>query len=376
MSGWGGAEMALKLTPEKIALIHKVMMPGATDDEVKVFVAKCEAKNLDPFAGQIMPTKRKVREEDEHGNWVQRTVWTDLVPIDGLRKIAVDTGDYCGQEGPFWCGPDGAWRDVWLQKEPPKAAKVIVHRKGFTHGLTAVALFESYAQRKSGGALNNVWSNLGAHMIAKCAEALALRKAFPNETGGFILEEELGAVPTGEPQPEGGEPGSQSAPSAPPASEPKPAGKVADWPIPLQERYQGLLDRLYKVLKDGGKASEYDERAAKWKQLAETEGPDACLERLEVFVKKLEDALAEKLKAGQGAPAEPAAPAPPAPSASPAQTIAENWAKIRRSSTYSRMSETKWEEERKRLTKDWSARNAEDPEVGVLDGQTALLDIL
>lgn len=110
--------------------------------------------------------------------------------IDGYRKIAAASGEYDGHEV-FWCGPDGAWRDVWLFEKPPAAAKVIAHRKGCSVPFPAVAIFDEYAQKNREGKLTRSWANMSALMIAKCAEALALRKAFPQQLGGVYAEEEL-----------------------------------------------------------------------------------------------------------------------------------------------------------------------------------------
>lgn len=176
-------------TRDEINLIKSTIMKGKTpptDDELKLFLMHCERTGLNPFARQIYSIERR---EQRDGQWV--TGRGIQVSIDGLRLVAERTGKYAGQVGPWWCGEDGEWRDVWLDQEAPTAARVGILRHDFKEVCWGVARFDSYAPRMRDGTLPRMWHVMGDVMIAKCAEALGLRKAFPQETSGLYTTDEM-----------------------------------------------------------------------------------------------------------------------------------------------------------------------------------------
>lgn len=173
---------------EQLDLIKRQIAKGATDDELKIFLNVCKTRGLDPFARQIYAVQR---EEWDKSAGSKTSKMSIQVSIDGFRLIAERSGKYSGQIGPFWCDEDGAWCDVWIKRKPPLAAKVGVIRSDFKETLWAVARFDSYAAKKHDGSLMSLWAKMPELMIAKVAESLALRRAFPAELGGLYTSEEM-----------------------------------------------------------------------------------------------------------------------------------------------------------------------------------------
>jgi phage recombination protein Bet len=170
-------------TPTQIAALKQLGLAQASPEDLAFFFHQAQRTGLDPFARQIYMINRG-------GKYGIQT------SIDGFRIIAQRSGEYAGQVGPYWCGEDGVWVDVWLKTTPPIAAKVGVYRSNFDEPLYAVAKWDSYSQPN-----NPIWKKMPDLMLAKCAESLALRKAFPNDMSGIYTDEEMGQAEVVESKP-------------------------------------------------------------------------------------------------------------------------------------------------------------------------------
>ncbi|MGW1468526.1 phage recombination protein Bet [Streptomyces sp. NPDC002308] len=174
-------------TPEQAAVLRQSgIKDQVTPAELSGFLHLCQRTGLDPFSRQIYLIGRYSKKDG-------RDVYTPQTGIDGYRVIAqrvtAQTGGTYGYEDTVWCDPSGRWHDVWLADEPPAAAKVAVIRNG--QRFSAVATFREYVQAFPDGNPKGLWAKMPAGQIAKCAEALALRKAFPHDLAGVYTAEEM-----------------------------------------------------------------------------------------------------------------------------------------------------------------------------------------
>lgn len=212
------------VVPEsKYELLRETYAKNATEQEFELFVAVANRLRLDPFSRQIYAIKR-------WDSQLRREVMQPQVSIDGMRLTAERSGKYAGQSAPEWCGADGVWKDVWLVDKPPVAARVAVYRSDFTQPIVAVALYREYVQTNKEGTATKFWRDMPANQLCKCAESLALRKAFPNELAGVYTVDEMAQAESPDERPRmqahttstGGTAAPKPAPPPAPAKPPPP----------------------------------------------------------------------------------------------------------------------------------------------------------
>lgn len=153
-------------TDEQIQLLKSTVCKDHTNEEFAVFLNVCNRVQLDPFAKQIYSIKYNGR-------------MTTQTSIDGLRLIADRTGRYAPGKAPtFTYDKDGKLESAtaYIMKK--------VGNEWFEVGSTAI-------MREYENQYNQLWKKLPHAMLAKCAEATALRRAFPNETSGLYSTEEM-----------------------------------------------------------------------------------------------------------------------------------------------------------------------------------------
>lgn len=192
-TGTGTSAMALRddqtaWTPAQRAMLGAMgVEEDVLDAELQLFLYECQRRKLDPFAKQIYLIGRNDRSAG-------RKVYRSQVSVDGFRLIARRAADKSGidygYEDTIWYDRSGREFKIWLNdNEQPAGAKVVVLRNGQRY--PAEARFNAYAAKYPSGDLMGQWPTKGDVMIAKCAESLALRKAFPEDLGGLYTIEEM-----------------------------------------------------------------------------------------------------------------------------------------------------------------------------------------
>jgi phage recombination protein Bet len=157
---------------------------GASLGEQLLFLHTCQRTGLDPAARQIYAISRMQWDPDTKERVKKLTI---QVGIDGFRLIADRTHEYVGNET-SGMGP------VNPQTRAPEWVAVTVRRciGGVDRDFKGVAYYDEYVQTKKDGTPNDMWRRMPRNMLAKCAEAQALRKAFPQDLSGLYTDDEMG----------------------------------------------------------------------------------------------------------------------------------------------------------------------------------------
>ncbi len=156
------------VTSEQTELIKRTICQGATDAEMQLFFYDCRRRGVHPLDKLIHFTKRSGK-------------YTPITSIDFFRQRAQESRDFAGEDEPVYTTVESGAVDT---------CKYTVYR--FVHGerckWTATARWDEYYP---GEQMGFMWKKMPYVMLTKCAEALALRKAFPAELQGLYVKEEM-----------------------------------------------------------------------------------------------------------------------------------------------------------------------------------------
>ncbi|MGE5330015.1 MAG: phage recombination protein Bet [Deltaproteobacteria bacterium] len=176
-AGINSNDLPYGFNAEQVELIRASSAKDATDDELKLFLFIAQRTGLDPLTKQIHFVKRKIRQNE--GSF--KSIITVQTGIDGYRAIAERTGQLAGIDDPVYDTEDA---------NAPNKATVTVFKMVNNQRcpFTATARWKEYYPGESHGFM---WMKMPYLMLGKCAEALALRKAFPNDLSGIYTNEEM-----------------------------------------------------------------------------------------------------------------------------------------------------------------------------------------
>lgn len=185
-----------ELTAEQINTLYQAgIIPENTPAAiVQVFAHACNQHSLSPFKKEIYLVRYKTK---------NGPIYANIVGIDGFRNKAARTGQYAGiEDAKFDLQPSGAYKTAFDLKQSgrlPTTATVTAYRMvgGARCPFTHTAVFAEFYNPNPGPNDFSKSATMPIQMIAKVAEAFALKKGFSDELAGLSIEEE-GAAYTGE----------------------------------------------------------------------------------------------------------------------------------------------------------------------------------
>jgi phage recombination protein Bet len=191
-------------TGAQLALIKRTVAKDTNPDEFDLFISVARMKGLDPFSKQISAIVFNKDKPDKRSMSI-------ITTIDGLRAIAARSGRYRPDEDEPQIEYDPAAKNprtnpLGIVKAVVKIYIADVVTAGGWRPVSGVAYWDEFApikdewawddaanKRKPTGqqTLDGNWPKMGRVMISKCAEAQAIRKAFPEDTSGLYERAEM-----------------------------------------------------------------------------------------------------------------------------------------------------------------------------------------
>ncbi len=161
----------IRYEASEIELVKKTIAAGATEDELRLFLYDCRRQNVHPLDKLVHFSKRGGK-------------YTPITSIDFMRMRAAADGDHAGTDDPVFDIDDNS-------DKLPRWSKVTVYKlvQGHKCPFTATARWSEYCPGRENEAF--MWRKMPRLMLGKCAEALALRKAFPKQLHGIYEKAEM-----------------------------------------------------------------------------------------------------------------------------------------------------------------------------------------
>jgi phage recombination protein Bet len=170
------------LNPDQLRRLKGMVDDRMTDEQFKTFVEAINKYRLDPFARQIYAVLRSDRGQLKVSVECQ---------IDGYRLLADRTKQYAGSRDAVFDDEGSGAKPPAPPDRPPGKATVSVFKflEGEAREFSASARWNEYYPGSDSKGF--FWRRMPCGQLAKCAEALALRKAFPQELSGLYVQEEM-----------------------------------------------------------------------------------------------------------------------------------------------------------------------------------------
>jgi phage recombination protein Bet len=173
-----------RFTQDQRKLILDTCCGGASPSEAQVLLGIAEMRGLNPLTQECYFVQRWDSQK-------QRMVWAVQISIDAMRIKAEESGLYAGQDEPEYEYDPGS--------KVPSLARIRIYRRDWDRPCVGVARYSEYVQKKKDGTVTKFWHDMPHNQLAKCAEAIGLRKAFPKRLAKLYTADEMAQADTGHP---------------------------------------------------------------------------------------------------------------------------------------------------------------------------------